>query len=181
MNGSFNVVKGAIDSTTDEEWTSRAYPKANVVGFTLWHCLRTIDWAVNCVAAGVDEMAEQPQWRDIKPAGTFFGAGLSIERADWVARTVGRHRAGEYLEALRTQSLGWLRSLPPDDLNRIVDLKTEGARKPDHMEPAVWAEIEDLNGIPLWQFLARPCVSHIRVHFGEVTAQLEALRVGARN
>jgi hypothetical protein len=179
MNGSFNVVKTTIDGMTDEEWTSRAYPKANVVGFTLWHCLRTIDWAVNGVAAGGDEMAEQPQWRDVKPDASYFGAGLSTEKADWVARTVGRRRAGEYLEALRAQSLGWLRSLPADDLNRIVDLQAHTDRKPDHMEPAVWAEIEDLNGIPLWQFLARPCVSHIRVHFGEVTAQLEALRAAA--
>jgi hypothetical protein len=40
----------------------------------------------------------------------------------------------------------------------------------------VWAEIQDLDGIPLWQFLARPSVSHIRVHYGEVQAQLEAVR-----
>lgn len=176
LNGSFNVVKGTIDGMTDQEWTSRPYPKANMVGFTVWHCLRTIDWAVNCVGASGDEMAEQPQWRDLKPDATFFGAGLSREKADWVARTIGRSRAGEYLDALRTQSLGWLRALPPDDLNRVVDLKALRGGKPEHTEPAVWEEIADLDGIPLWQFLARPGVSHIRVHHGEVTAQLEALR-----
>lgn len=179
MNASFNVLKITIDGVTDQEWTSRPYPKANVVGFTLWHCLRTIDWGVNCVGAGTDEMAEQPLWRDVKPDGTFFGAGLSTEKADWVARTIGRRRAGEYLDALRAQSLGWLRALPPDDLNRIVDLKALRGGKPEHMEPVVWEEIADLNGIPLWQFLARPCVMHIRVHYGEVTAQLEALRAAA--
>ena len=94
-----------------------------------------------------------------------------------VTTAVGR--AGEYLDALRAQSLGWLRALPPDDLNRIVDLKALRGGKPEHMEPVVWEEIADLNGIPLWQFLARPCVMHIRVHYGEVTAQLEALRAAA--
>ena len=51
--------------------------------------------------------------------------------------------------------------------------------KPDYMTPGVWDEIEDLNGIPGWQFLALRCSNHIRVHYGEVTNQLGALRATA--
>ena len=39
----------------------------------------------------------------------------------------------------------------------------------------VWGEIESLNGIPAWQLLARPSMSHIRVHYGEVGVQLQVL------
>jgi hypothetical protein len=179
LNGSFKIVGEVIGGMSDEEWTSRAYPKANVVGFTLWHCARTIDWAVNTVGGGGDEMAEQPQWRDVKPAGSFFGAGLTAKEADAVARAVSRDRTKAYLDGLRTQVVEWFRALPPDELNRIVDLKSAEAPRGDHLEAVVWPEIEDLNGIPLWQFLARPCGAHVRVHYGEVTAQLQALRATA--
>jgi len=177
LNGSFKIVGETIDGMTDEDWTARAHPRANVLGFTLWHCARTIDWAVNTVGSEGTELAEQPQWRDVKPARSFFGAGLSAGEADAVARGVSRRRTKAYLDGLRTQTLDWFRALPAEDLNRIVDLKGSHAPLRDHLEPVVWPEIEDLNGIPLWQFLARPCGAHIRVHYGEVTAQLETLRV----
>jgi hypothetical protein len=72
--------------------------------------------------------------------------------------------------------VGWFESVGSDELVHPVDLKAANSGRPDYLAPAVWAEIEDLDGIPLWQFLARPSVSHIRVHFGEVTALLEAQR-----
>lgn len=62
-----------IDGMTDEEWTSRAHAKANLLGFTLWHCARSIDWAVSTVGAGITETAERPEWRDVKPARVHFG------------------------------------------------------------------------------------------------------------
>ena len=178
LNGSFRILEEVIGGITDEEWTSRANGKANLIGFTLWHCLRTIDWTMG-VASGAGEVADQERWRDVKPKGAFFGAGVSREMADSIPRTVKRARANEYLGALRTQALDSLRALPSENLDRVTDLKTSGAHEPDHLQPVVWPEIEDLNGIPMWQFLARPAVSHVRVHFGEVNAQLEALRAAA--
>jgi hypothetical protein len=181
LNGSLKIVGEVVDGMTDDEWTSRPHPKANLLGFTLSHCARTIDWSINTVAAGTAEMAEQPEWRDVKPTGSFFGAGLSAQAADGVARQVGRERTKAYLGGLRAHTLEWFRALPAEDLNRIVDLKAAGAPYGDHLQPVVWPEIEDLNGIPLWQFLARPCGAHVRVHYGEVSAQLEALRARAAN
>ena len=69
VNGSFNILKQTIEGMTDEEWTSRPYPSANLVGFTAWHSLRTIDWAINTAIRGVPEMAADPEWRDVKPDG----------------------------------------------------------------------------------------------------------------
>jgi hypothetical protein len=38
------------------------------------------------------------------------------------------------------------------------------------------SEIGDLSGIPLWQLLARPAISHVRVQMGEVDALVGAVR-----
>ena len=45
--------------------------------------------------------------------------------------------------------------------------------------PAVWAEVDNFVGLPAWHILARPCISHIRVHAGEVETLLHAIRLAA--
>src|SRR5436190_284722 len=37
-------------------------------------------------------------------------------------------------------------------------------------------EVEDLNGLPTWQILVRPCGAHIRRHMGEYDVLMQALR-----
>jgi len=179
LTGSFNLIKNAVSGMTDDEWVARPHPTANLLGFTLWHCLRTIDWTVNGIAARRSELADQPEWSDVKPSGSMFGAGLTREEADGVARGIGRSRLLEYEGELRSQVFSWFRPLREEDFDRPVDLKGEGLATRDHLQPAAWREIEDLDGLPLWQFLARPAVSHTRVHYGEVMAQLEAVRAQA--
>lgn len=180
MNGSFGLLTELADGVSDAEWRARSFATANLVGFTVWHCARTIDWAVNCVMRGAPELADQAQWQDLRVAQAMFGAGASREAADAVARDVPRNRVLAYLDALSQNVVAWLAAVPNDELSRPVDLKARHVSKTDYMTPPVWAELEDLDGIPGWQFLARPCVSHIRVHYGEATTQLGALRTGAR-
>ena len=179
MNGSFNVLAEVLEGMTDAEWKARPFPSANLTGFTLWHCARTIDWAINRVLRNSPELADQSDWRDLSVAKAAFGAGASREAADNVAEDVPRTRVLEYVNALRGEALAWLAALPPDELSVPVDLRASHAGKPEYMAPDVWAEVEDLHGLPKWQFLARPCVSHIRVHYGEVRSQLEAIRAAA--
>jgi hypothetical protein len=176
MNGSFGLLAELADGASDEEWKARPFPAANLVGFTVWHGARIIDWAVNCVMRGAPELADQAEWQDVGVAKAWFGAGASREAADEVARSVPRTRVSTYLGALRENSIGWLAAVSNDELSKPVDLRARHAGRRDYMTPAVWEEIEDLDGIPGWQFLARPCISHIRVHYGEVASQLEALR-----
>lgn len=180
LNGSFKVLAELADGATDAEWGARSFPAANMVGFTVWHCARTIDWAVNCVMRGVPELVDRAEWQDLRVPHAMFGAGASRETADTVARTVPRARVAAYLDALRQDVVTWLADLPNDDLSGPVDLKARQMAKAEYMTPPVWQEIEDLNGIPGWQFLARPCANHVRVHYGEVTNQLGALRAAAR-
>jgi hypothetical protein len=176
VNGSFNLLSEIADGATDAEWNSRSFPAANMVGFTVWHGARTIDWAVNFVMRGGQELAERSEWRDVNIADALFGAGISRTAADMVARDVPRTRVSAYVGALRQDVLGWLAAVPNEHLSTPIDLKKRNAVKPEYMAPAVWAEVESLHDIPAWQFLTRPCMSHIRVHYGELTNQLETLR-----
>ena len=180
VNGSFGILIEVAEDASDAEWRSRSFPSANMVGFTVWHCARTMDWAVNCVMRGAPELVDQAEWEDLRVADAWFGAGASREAADNVARDVPRTRVSAYLDALRKDVVAWLDAVPNEDLSGPVDLKARQAAKPEYMTPHVWEDIEDLDGIPGWQFLARPCVAHIRVHYGEATTQLGAIRASAR-
>jgi hypothetical protein len=180
VNGSFNILSELAQGTSDDEWRARSFPTANLVGFTVWHCARTIDWAVNCVMRGAPELADGAEWQDLKVPDAVFGAGASRDAADTVARDVPRSRVSAYLDALRQNTVAWLAAVDNEDLSTKVDLKARHSAKPEYMTPQVWEELADLDGLPGWQFLARPCVSHIRVHFGEATTQLGALRTVAR-
>ena len=179
LTGSFKLLTEVLEGTTDEEWKVRPFSGANLVGFTIWHCARTIDWAVNRVLRGSPELADLAEWRDLNVAGAVFGAGASREAADRVALEVPRTRVLGYVNALREDALSWLATVPPEELSAATDLKASHAKKAEYMAAPVWAELEDLDGIPKWQFLARPCASHIRVHYGEVRSQLEAVRAAA--
>jgi hypothetical protein len=180
IHGSFNLLTELARGVSDDEWRLRAFPTANLVGFTVWHCARTIDWAVNCVMRGAAEVADLAEWQDLKVGDAMFGAGASREAANAVPRNVTQARLLAYLEELHPNVIGWLAAIPNQDLSRAIDLSERHVTKSDYTTPHMWAELEDLDGIPGWQFLARPCVSHIRVHYGEVTSQLEAIRAAAR-
>lgn len=176
LNGSFNGLKGFASKATDEEWTSRPFAGANLIGFTVWHTARTLDWAVNCVLRDEPELVEAGDWKDVDRPDAFFGAGATRDAADNVAKTVHRQRVIDYLAAMGPDTLAWLDSKPQEWFDHPVDLKSDRARERGYADKPVWPEIDDLDGIPRWQFLARPGISHIRVHFGELTSQLESLR-----
>ena len=179
LNGSFNLLTEVANGASDEEWRSRPFPQANLIGFTVWHCARTIDWAVNCAMRGGPELADRNDWRDVNVAGAAFGAGASRAAADGVPLQVARSRVIDYVQALREDVMSWFAAATPEELAGTTDLRACQAKKPEYMAPAVWEELENLDGIPKWQFLVRPAVSHIRVHYGEVSSQLEALRAAA--
>lgn len=177
LAGSFNLLVEIVDSISDDEWTARPHQAANLLGFAPWHGARIIDWAVNHVLRDREELADGPEWRDVKVPDGVFGAGIPRDVADRAATDVPRSRLRAYLVALRSDTLPWFDSLPADDLLTAVDLERGRARKPDYHAEEVWSEISDLNALPAWQFLARPCISHIRVHYGAVMEQAQFLRV----
>lgn len=142
----------------------------------MWHGARTLDWGVNCALRDRDEVVESGEWIDVNFPEAFFGAGATHEAADRIAHSVTRMRVTEYLSAVGPEALAWLDATSEDWLSHPVDLKSTRARQRGYTDDPVWPDIQDLDGIPRWQLLARPCISHIRVHYRELTSQLEGLR-----
>ena len=176
LTGSFNVLQERLETVSDAEWGARAIPEGNMLGFTLWHSARILDWGVHCAIQGIPEVAERPEWRRLLASEAAYGAGIPAELADRVARSVSREDVKGYLGAVRLSSLAWLKGVSDDDLDRAPDLYEHQKANPRYVEPPVWAEVSSLAGLPAWHILARPCIMHIRLHLGEINLTLQAVR-----
>lgn len=176
LNGSFNLIQARLEGIGDEEWNQRALPGTSKLGFILWHCARIVDWTVHSALTGRPEVADSPRWRERFPRSALYGAGIPDSMADELADSTTRGDVIDYLGEVRAAATEWLGRQTDADLDDTVSLKANQASRPDYLEPAVWAEVEDLDGLPAWQFLARPSISHVRLHAGEFDVLLHALR-----
>jgi hypothetical protein len=177
INGSFNVLAERLERVRDSEWSRRAIPGTSLLGFILWHGARTIDWAVHTAVRGVPEVAAGERWAGRLGQRFGYGSGITLEEADEAAGSVDRELVRDYLEDLRGAVMGWLRGLDDGELERVPAMKEQQKVHPRYLEPAVWSEVANMDGIPAWQILARPAMAHIRVHAGEFDALLQGLRV----
>ncbi|HYM97413.1 MAG TPA: DinB family protein [Candidatus Sulfotelmatobacter sp.] len=179
LNGSFNLVQGRLADIRDDEWSRRALPGTSKLGFILWHCARILDWSVNYALAGAPELADGSRWRARFGSDALYGAGIPDSTADRLADSTSKNDVSEYFGEVRTAVDDWFGRQTEATLDVTVPLKANQARRPEYLEPSVWAAVSDLDGLPAWQFLARPCISHIRVHVGEFDVLLGAVRSGA--
>jgi hypothetical protein len=127
----------------------------------------------------VPEVADRPEWRRLRAAELAFGAGITSTEADGVAQSVSRSDVASYLDAVKDAGLGWLRDRSDADLDRVPDFEAHQRVKPRYLTPPVWDQVSDLAGRPAWQILARPCISHIRVHAGEIDILRASIRARA--
>ena len=178
LAGSFNWLRERLDMLSDVDWSARAISGTSMPGFTLWHGVRILDWGVHCAIQGVPEIADRPEWRHMRAAEFAYGAGITQEEADQVAQSVSRSQVRGYLEAVQLPALDWLKQLRDGDLDRVPEFEAHQAANPRYRTPPVWAEVSDFVGKPTWQILARPCISHIRVHAGEIDILRQASGVG---
>jgi hypothetical protein len=176
LNGSFNVLRERLVTVSAQEWIAREIPGTSLVGFTFWHAARIIDWGIHCAIQGVPEVADRPEWRHLRAADLAYGAGITADEADGVAHSVSPSHVADYLDAVKEAGIGWLRDRSDADLDRVPDFEAHQRVKPRYQTPPVWNEVSDFVGAPTWQILARPCISHIRVHAGEIDVLLQALR-----
>ncbi|HUY74875.1 MAG TPA: DinB family protein [Candidatus Dormibacteraeota bacterium] len=176
LDGSFNLIRGRLEELGDQEWDRRALPGTSKLGFILWHCARIVDWTVHSAIAGQPEVADGPRWRERFPRSALYGAGIPDSVADQVPATTSRADVIDYLGEVRAAATGWLDRQPEAALDARVPLRANQSSRADYLEPAVWAAVQDLDGLPAWQLLARPAISHIRVHAGEFDVLLKALR-----
>jgi len=157
-------------------WTKRAFAGASLPGFVEWHCARIVDWGVHTVVRDVPEVAADPQWRGRVRYDMGHGAGLGAAEADSVAESVRHEAVMDYARAVRSAIVGWLDDADSAELDEIPDLRGRNQDHPLYRTPAAWEEIKGLEGVPAWQILTRPCISHIRVHSGEVNTLAQLLR-----
>lgn len=176
LQGSFNLLDGLSQSITDREWVARTIPGLSQPGFVVWHGARIIDWGVHCAIQGVPEIASRPEQLGLRATEMAYGAGINDQEADQIAATVSRTTVAAYLVALRPAVLGWFESLTDADLEAIPDFEAHQRANARYLTAPVWAEVEGLKRVPTWQILARPCISHIRVHAGEVETLLRGIR-----
>ena len=178
LRGSFSLILERLRGVTDDEWTRRPVDDASRIGFVLWHCARTVDWAVNLVAARRGEVADEPRWRGrLDTEHGLFGAAIPHEIADAIPGRVSRDTVIAYVVDVQAPALEWLEAVGSSDLERLTDLTADDQSKPDYRVGDLWEEIEDLSGIPLWQFVSRPSISHIRFHLGQLDSLVDTLRV----
>src|SRR5213082_1248547 len=90
LAGSFNMLRERLDMLSDAQWATRAIPGTNLPGFTVWHAARTIDWGIHCAIQGVPEIADRPEWRQLRATELAYGAGIAAAEADSVAHSVNR-------------------------------------------------------------------------------------------
>ena len=176
LEGSFNLIQARLEGLGDSEWDVRALPATSKLGFILWHCARIVDWTVHSAIQGKPEIADGARWRERFPRRALYGAGIPDPVADEVPGATARTDVIDYLAEVRAAATPWLAGQTDAGLDAKVSLQASQASRPDYLEPAVWAEVSDLDGLPAWQFLARPAISHIRVHAGEFDVLLKALR-----
>lgn len=174
--GSCSLVIEAAEEA-EHAWELRAFPGASLPGFIVWHCARIIDWGVNTVVRAQPELAASKQWSDKLRYDMGHGVGLSDAQADDVAAAVRSDDVAAYTTGLRGMVEQWLDTVTDADLEAVPELRERNQMHPRYSTPAALEEVKHLADIPTWQFLARPCVSHIRVHKGELDALLQQVRI----
>ena len=179
LEGSFKLLRDHLAAVGEAEWDARPVPGASKPGFILWHCARLIDWAVHRGIRGVAQLAELPAWSGVAVLDALAGFGIPDQLADRVPELVPREQVATYVEGVGEAVLAWLDGQSERDLDRVPDLRANHATAPGYLEPQPWSEVESLAGMPAWHYLARPCISHLRVHMGELDTLLAAARAPA--
>ncbi len=179
LGASFNLLQERIQSVSETEWSTKAIPEGNPLGFILWHATRTVDWAIHCAIQGVPEVVDRPEWKHLLASEAAYGAGVSPQEAERVAQVVHRDDVRQYLDAVRETSLAWLSSTPAADLDQVPDLLGHQEANRRYLDPPVWGEVSSLAGLPAWKIIARPGVTHVRLHSGELDLALQVVRARA--
>jgi hypothetical protein len=181
LNGVHQLFHACADDLTETEWTACALPKTNLLGFTLWHMVRTRDWAVQTAIRGVPEVSADERWAGwsgLTLAG--IGAGITLEQANEVGRSISRADVLAYADTVHSAIQSWLSTLSDDDLDTVPDMEAHMATYPAYQHPGFRAVIAGLLGQPIWRLLSGPCSGHMREHLGELDVLKQTLRRSVR-
>jgi hypothetical protein len=174
---SFELIAELAEETSDGEWSSQVTAGQNPPGFTIWHCARAIDWAINCAIRGVPEVAGSASGQALLASTAWFGYDVSLETACEVAASVPRAAVVEYAGEVKKNVMPWMDALTEEELDAVPDLERNYRSNGMYLgSPRLQEWIKEDAGTPVWELLAGTCTGHVRAHFGEVKTQLQVLR-----
>ena len=181
LDGSFELINEVASETSDAEWTAQVLSDMNPPGFTLWHCVRCIDWAINCEIRGAEEVAGQTEWKGRLAQDAWFGYEVSLDKACEVAVSVSRPALLEYARDVKANVTPWLDTISEDELEAVPDIDRNYRSSAMYTNvPQLDRWIEEDAGTPAWRLLAGACIGHVRTHAGEVRAQNQIFRTTAK-
>jgi hypothetical protein len=138
------------------------------IGLTLWHIPRTQDWLVNTSIRGVAEAADRFADGLPDPGRFGIGIGLTPEEARAAAAAVAPARLAEYASDVGAGIDAWLATLDEADLDVVPSLAIRQAARAAYVTPEALEEIDGLDGLTVGVLLARPGLTHLLRHFGEL-------------
>lgn len=153
-----------IDVATSRK---RALPSTNLIGYTLWHIARTVDWSVNTMTRGTPEVAFDFDFQGVADAKVSqIGFGLQLHEADAIAEGTTPAEVAKYYGSVLTDAVEWLRTDP--DLSAIPDVLGNQPDFPGYQTNFYLEEVRTFQGDTALQILVDPAIGHVRGHFGEI-------------
>lgn len=147
----------------------RAFPGANLIGSTLWHLARTVDWAVNTMVRGTPEVAFDFDFRGPADARmSQIGFGIQLHETDAIAEATTPAEIARYFELVLADATQWLQTNP--DLSFVPDTPAQQPDFPGYRTDFYLKEMRSYKEAD-WtalQILAGPATAHVRGHFGEI-------------
>jgi hypothetical protein len=126
LTDAFNRIRedgeAVVSGLTQEQLAHRPTPHANSIAWLVWHLARIQDDHVAEVA-GLEQVWTRDGWRDrfgLPFAAAETGWGHGPEQVAELDR-VSADQLVAYLDAVHVQTLGYVRDLTLEDLDRIVD------------------------------------------------------------
>jgi hypothetical protein len=159
-----------------DEWTFRAAPGQNLLGFTLWHIPACQDWTVQTWVRNAPEVRDRDPWArrlGLDRLGLAFGIGLG--EADAIARAASVDDVLAYADAVLAENLGWLETVTEADLDGVPSNRAHLARRAVYRTSGYHDEVRSMWSRTLAEVLMLD-IGHGRAHLGEAGLAKELAR-----
>ena len=117
-------VYAATEPLSEEEMRWRPDAESNSIAFLVWHTARVEDRLVNVFARGEQEVWLRDDWsaRTGIPEGDH-GVNYTLEQVTALP-VVSKEDLREYFDAVRAETLSYVRSLTDDDFDTVPEGRT---------------------------------------------------------
>jgi len=117
------ALTNTVSDLEPDELKWQAGPQANPIGFILWHQIRAEDRFINNVFQQKPQVWEQEKWyqkMNLSGDPNDTGSGYTAEQVAAFA-VPELEVLLQYSEAVRTQTVEYIKNMTPEGLSRIID------------------------------------------------------------